>query len=525
MLLGSVTAGMGTAVAIPVAAAEPASTPAALSAPRATPRGDVSTLRWRSCSLPTVPTLQCGTLLVPYDYAKPRGRQFRLAVARVPATGKKTGSLFVNPGGPGGSGVQLVPGVIGFIPQSVRAQFDIVGWDPRGIGQTRPALQSCDPTNLIAPVSGPVNWPVARSLTAAAATVANAACQRLNAKFINYLGTNNVARDLDQLRAAVGDRKLTYWGVSYGTRIGYVYALKFPDRVRAMVLDGSISPMGNFADLAQVGGLAPDSAPQFLRAASPPTYNSIIATLNGLDAVPIDLGGGVQYTRWNYLTSMEGAIRYEAAWPGMISSNAQLETARLATPAGAAQRDRLRGLVDQSDGNLGGPFSVVNCLDYADRMTAAAQDAAISHNAAVAPIYGGRMTTEYSLGCSGLSLRPDPVPSTRSAKNRARIAALPVVIANATNDGSTPLVWAQAMRQSFARGALIKYRGAEHGLWMLTPSTCVNNRITNYFVRRKHPQPVTCPFAPAPGLPRMAGLLDGQQSLFPRSPLDASFDR
>ncbi|MEI8082547.1 MAG: alpha/beta fold hydrolase, partial [Actinomycetes bacterium] len=515
-------------VSAPVAAAQLSGVLAAITEPpsaRAAVRGDVARLRWWACPDAIAPTMQCATFLVPVDYRKPGGRQFTLALARVPATGEKKGSLFFNPGGPGGPGTATISTLATRLPASVRSRFDIVTWDPRGVGATLPALNSCPRPNLVLPATGVVDWPAVRSQAAASVKAANEQCQRNNAKYLGHVGTNNVVRDLDALRAAVGDKKLTYWGISYGTRIGYVYAMMFPDRIRALVLDGNISPKSTFADFSRVGSLAPDSALAFMKTASPPTYNSIIATLNGLDIAPINLGDGIQYTRWSYLTSIEGQIRYEGSWPGLIAANARIETARLATPAGAAERDRLREVANQSDGNLGQAFSVVNCLDYPQRMTTAAQDAIITHNAAIAPIYGGRMTTEYSLGCSGLSLRPDPVPTTRSATSRARIRNARVIIANATHDGATPMVWAKAMRASFASGVLIKYRGAQHGLWTQTPSTCVNNRITNYVVRLKMPRPVTCPFAPAPGTPRIDKGLDDPQSVSLRSPFDAAFAR
>ncbi|MDQ1307295.1 MAG: Alpha/beta fold hydrolase [Actinomycetota bacterium] len=485
----------GTAPPVPAAPVPAAPAPATAA------RGEITGLRWRPCPASGTPTLQCGRLLVPYDYSQPAGPQFALAVSRVPATGRRTGSLFFNPGGPGGAGAGAVAGLSKVMPAAVRARFDLVSWDPRGIGNTRPALKSCLQPRLVLPVSGVVDWPTARAESAVVVAAANRTCQASNSSFINHMGTNNAARDLDRLRAAVGDRKLTYWGLSYGTRIGYVYALMYPNRIRAMTLDGNIDPKSNYAGLTQ-GGVALDSALRFMSSASPPTYAAIMAMVSGLDAAPIPLGNGKQYTRWNYLTTMASAIPSESSWPYVIGYNRSIETARLNTPAGAKERAKLLASLDASDGNLGGAFSVVNCLDYADRMSAAAQNSAIGHNALVAPVYGGFITAEYALGCTGLSLRPDPVPTTRSAANRARIAHLPVVIANATNDGSTPMIWALQMKASFGRGVLLKYSGAQHGLWMLTPSTCINNRITNYFVSLAFPTPTLCPFAPPANLPR-----------------------
>lgn len=484
----------------PVAAAPQALTPQA-AAPQAaapTPQAPVTpSITWSPCPTSDSPTRQCGTLAVPYDYANPGGPKFTLAVAKVPATGTKTGSLFFNPGGPGGPGAAYVGYVANQMPANVRQQFDVVSWDPRGIGSTQPALQNCAEPRLTLPATGKVDWVAARAASETVAAAANRACAESNATFINYIGTNNAARDLDQLRAAVGDTKLTYWGLSYGTRIGYVYALMFPDRIRAMVLDGNIDPMGNYAGLTE-GGVALDSALLFMRSADPTTHSSFMTTLKGLETSPIELGGGAQYTRWHYLTTLAGAIPDEGSWRDIRVFNDTVASARLATPTGDAARARLRTMLGATDGNLGGPFSVVNCLDYADRMTPAAQNAAIKRNALVAPVYGGMITGEYALGCSGLNLRPDPVATTRSLANLAKLKNLPVVIANSTNDGSTPMLWALRMRTSFAKATLVTYVGGQHGLWQLTGSSCVNDRITNYVVSLQRPSTAICRNTPPP---------------------------
>ena len=508
----SVSLAVAACVSLGVTSPASAATP---QAPVPLPPIAIPTIAWSACPSGESPTRQCGTLAVPYDYANPYGPKFTLAVAKVPATGTKTGSLFVNPGGPGGPGAAYVGFMASVMPASVRQQFDVISWDPRGIGSTQPALQNCAEPRLTLPATGKVDWVAARAASETVAAAANRACMESNASFINYIGTNNAARDLDQLRVAVGDTKLTYWGLSYGTRIGYVYALMFPDRVRAMVLDGNIDPMGNYAGLTE-GGVALDSALLFMRTGDPTTHTSIMTTLKGLETTPIALGDGMQYTRWHYLTTLTGAIPNESSWLDIRVFNTTVANARLATPAGEQARALLRSTVGATDGNLGGPFSVVNCLDYADRMTPTAQNVAVKRNVTVAPVYGGMITGEYALGCSGLSLRPDPVPTTRSLTNLAKLKNLPVVIANSTNDGSTPMLWALRMRASFAKATLVTYVGAEHGLWQLTPSTCVNDRITNYVVTLQRPSPAVCPYSPPPAPVTASGQVAPQSTVVPQ---------
>ncbi len=459
-------------------------------------RGDVRGLNWRGCPTDSAPTLLCATLKVPFDYDHPKRGKFRLAVSKLPATGVARRSLIFNPGGPGGAGAAAVAGVGSIVPASIRAKFDIVSWDPRGIGATRPVLRSCATPYSVRPISGPVVWSVVRNKSAANLAKANRLCQQRNARFINYMGTNNAARDLDRLRAKVGDSKLTYWGMSYGTRIGVVYAMLYPNRVRAMVQDGNIDPKGSYAGLTP-GGVAADQALGFVRKLSPASYASLLATRDGLAAAPIDLGGGETFTRWSYLDFMMGVVGAQAQWPTIDALPSIVNQARVAGAGGDQARGILRTVLaaTKSNTNAGGAFSVVNCLDYKDRMSAARQRRVVKRNAIAGPVFGGSLTTDYAIGCSGLKVKPDPIPRTRSKTNRARIAGLKIVIANATKDAATPMRWAKSMANAFPRAAFIKYRGGQHVIWNNTPSVCVARHIDPYVRNVKHPRSKTCDFA------------------------------
>lgn len=461
-------------------------------------RGDVRGLNWRACPTDSAPTLRCATLKVPFDYDHPRRGSFRLAVSKLPATGVARRSLIFNPGGPGGAGAAAVAVVGSMVPASIRARFDIVSWDPRGIGATRPMLRDCATPYPVRPISGRVDWSAVRNKSAANLAKANRKCQKRNARFINYMGTNNAARDLDRLRAKVGDSKLTYWGMSYGTRIGVVYALRYPNRVRAIVQDGNIDPKGSYAGLTQ-GGVAADQALGFVRMLSPASYASVLATRDGLAAAPIDLGGGEVFTRWSYLDFMLGVVGAQAQWPTIDALPSIVSQARVVGAGGDQARGILKTVLaaTKSNTNAGGAFSVVNCLDYGDRISAAKQRRVVKRNAVAAPIFGGSLTTDYAIGCSGLKVKPDPIPRTRSATNRARIAGLKIVIANATKDAATPMRWAKSMAQAFPKAAFIKYRGGQHVIWNNTPSVCVARTIDPYVRNVKHPRSKTCDFASA----------------------------
>ncbi len=196
----------------------------------------VPRLDWRDCE----GGFQCATAAVPLDHSRPRGRSIGIALIRKPASDRthRIGTLFVNPGGPGASGVEFIrtapPGAL-----EVLARFDVVGFDPRGRGESMPAVAECgaDPS-YVRPLPRPAN--TARRAFLAAAKAYGRQCMRRNRGLLEHLSTTNVARDLDLLRAAVGDTQLNYVGMSYGGVIGATYASLFPGRSRAMLLDSPI---------------------------------------------------------------------------------------------------------------------------------------------------------------------------------------------------------------------------------------------------------------------------------------------
>ncbi|HEX3193736.1 MAG TPA: alpha/beta hydrolase [Streptosporangiaceae bacterium] len=208
-----------------------------------------STLHWHACTGAAaqqgVP--QCTTLSVPVDYANPGGRHISLALDMVPATAPKSqqqGVLLVNPGGPGASGLPLAAEVAQGLSPDVAAQYDIVGFDPRGVGSSVPAL-SCDRSFFDGPRPNyiPAN-PAAEQVLINRAKTYAADCGKRFGWLLPHMTTEDTARDMDAIRAAFGVSKINYYAFSYGTYLGQVYATLFPDRVRRMVLDSVVDPTG-----------------------------------------------------------------------------------------------------------------------------------------------------------------------------------------------------------------------------------------------------------------------------------------
>ncbi|MFF8014821.1 alpha/beta fold hydrolase [Streptomyces sp. NPDC007929] len=218
--------------------------PAQASAPglatTATPAAEPT---WKSCATKKHPTLQCASLKVPLDHRRPRGEKITLALSRVPHTARTyQGPLLVNPGGPGGSGRALAGFVASALPAKVAAQYDVIGFDPRGVGASEPALD-CGPDHFapVRPDSLPAT-PALEKANLARATSFAAACAQKHAHVLPHIGTAAAVHDMDAIRRALGARKINYFGYSYGTYLGAVYARFFPERVRRLVLDSVVDP-------------------------------------------------------------------------------------------------------------------------------------------------------------------------------------------------------------------------------------------------------------------------------------------
>lgn len=233
-------------VAGPAAAARP--TPPSLDEV-ATPRLD-----WQPCPDSHQAGFDCAYALAPLDYRQPQGRMITLSVIRLPAADptQRIGTLFFNPGGPGGSGTESLPGWQALFPEGLRQRFDIVSWDPRGIGDST-AIQCFDSESARAAFFGklPIKaYPIGRdetSLWLERFMALAEPCRQHNGDLLDHVSTADTARDLELLRRAVGDERLNYLGVSYGTFLGATYANLFPDRVRALALDGNVNPKAWFA--------------------------------------------------------------------------------------------------------------------------------------------------------------------------------------------------------------------------------------------------------------------------------------
>jgi len=485
-------------------------------------------LGWKACKIGVEPRAKCARLIVPQDYSNPRGKKFSLAMVKVPARKKKRGSLFFNPGGPGGSGLEFVfGGGAKGLPRSVKNRFDFVTWDPRGIGSTRPKVKGCkafpEPSGSLPATGEATEAQWLQLLSAFRSVNRDAALQCLpkNRGFTRHMGTRNVVRDLDRMRAAVGDRKLTFWGGSYGTRIGYTYALTYPKRLRAILLDGSINPVGGFRQFGGVRPQATDRALEVIRRVRPAFGDRIIATRDDLrDNGPVDLGGGSLVTRWDFEGFVSGSTIAQFQWSNLELIMDKIEEARQPGVAGRGARKVLKEALEEmgdypfipDTGPAGAAASnlmalrIINHLDYADsNIPASPGQEIVLDNVRDHPFASGPSSSFFVTASAGMgSLKPTPVPQTGNRKNARRAAALKrVLISGSTGDGATPFVWTEQMATAFGKAALIRFDGWQHVNWTSLRSGCVNDPITKFILTARKPspkRPPLCPFAP-PGPP------------------------
>jgi len=490
--LGAVSGALAASALIaPATAAEPLADPA---------RG---TITWSDCPDEGFDGFECGTLIVPLDWdnlANPANAEIALAVKR--ATGKRMGYLSFNPGGPGESGLAIASSIWGELPRKVRQRFDFVAWDPRGIGATTPQLTGClDAESRAAyepPATGPVDWRAFTETYVASMAPGLAACLELNQDVAPYLGTYYVIRDLEAMRAALGAPKWNFWGMSYGTRIGYRYAREYPDRVRTLILDGSWSP--NLTVTTWMGGSAWSWS----------TVQQVFASLfgkemgarlqrviDGLDERTIT-AMGQELTRWDVLPAIFTNISYQSAYPQIVDVITSADDA-LKGDASAA-RDMLaplRELQRRSAEDQSAALSIyyINCRDMAgypsiDTIARAAYTANANQS-----VYAGLTAMTKGAFCAGLP--QDFTYGYEPLREPLELPTPPVVI-NSLGDTRTEYVFGRNMSTFLAGSSLITYDGTQHVTYLQTPSACVNNAVTRYLLQRVQPGALLCPYAPLP---------------------------
>jgi pimeloyl-ACP methyl ester carboxylesterase len=447
--------------------------------------------------------LQCATLTVPVDYSQPGGEQVDIAVARLRATkpDQRIGSLVFNFGGPGDAGTETLPDYAAQIPASVRARYDLVSFDPRGTGKSRPVecvddatadrLNTVDPTpnseaDLRAFYEG-TNEPVD----------VVARCVARNGAWLAQLGSRNVARDLDRLRVALDEDTLSFIGYSYGTVIGSVYAQMFPDRVGRMVLD---SPVDLSADaLQELRGnskgfeqaledfLADCAANDSCSFHSDGDPTAALRTLeqrfeDGLQLTTNDLATGKKSKRKAgvaafYIALISALYDRQYGWPELANA---LNDARkgdgsyLLSLADLYNGRRDDGTYDNIDEVIG----VILCDDRDDAVPSFADyQAEYDREVAQYPLLG-KLVGSSLIGCDPRLPRP---PVTEQLGDVRATGAAPILVVGTTRDPATPFVGAQDLVTRLAGSRLLTFDSTEHTAYTKNP--CIDGAVNAYLLR------------------------------------------
>ncbi|WP_236246259.1 alpha/beta hydrolase [Streptomyces sp. CC210A] len=483
----------GSSPAPTASASAPGPAPAAAPAAALRPYYE-QRLAWRDCG---APGFQCATLKAPLDYAKPQGEQVRLAVARAAATGpgKRLGSLLVNPGGPGGSAVGYLQGYAGIAyPAPVRARYDMVAVDPRGVARSEP-VECLDGPAMDAHTQvdqTPDDTREQDRLAAAFKTFA-AGCAQRSGRVLPHVSTVEAARDMDILRAVLGDEKLTYVGASYGTFLGATYAELFPSRVGRLVLDGAMDPSLTAEELNRDQTAGFETAFRSFAADCVERPDCPLGTTSpedagarlrrffaALDRDPVPTGDARPLGEALATTGVITAMYDEAAWP-------QLREAL--TRAMGGEGSALLALADayyerSPDGtysNLMAANAAVNCLDQPPAFrSAAAVGAAVPAFEKASPVFG------KGLAWASLNCAYWPAEATGTPHRITAEGAPPILVVGTTRDPATPYKWARSLAAQLSSGTLLTYEGDGHTAYG-RGSDCIDTAVNRYLLEGTPP--------------------------------------
>lgn len=470
-------------------------------------------LHWQACDK----GFQCARLLVPFNYRRPAWRRFSLPVIRLPATdpAHRTGSLVINPGGPGGSGVSYALDARSVVSAAVRARFDVVGFDPRGVGGSKPAVHCLTGPQLdrYFETDDTPAGPAQLAAVVSESKLFASGCERDSGPLLPYVGTRSAARDMDVLRAALGDRKLTYLGKSYGTYLGTWYAQLFPAHVRALVLDGALDPDASGLSMNIVQGegfevaLRSFAADCLTRAdcplghggpASAVSAGSVASAVSaGIARVqalvtkatthPLrnDLGDGQTADGALLLNGIAAALYSKEYWPTLRSALQEAfggdGTVLVELGNALYERSPTGTYSNLADANM-----AVDCVDRSWPRGLAAWSSAAAAAAKAAPQFGEAIMWG-SLPCAYWPVRPAAQPAIRAA------GAPPILVVGNKRDPATPYQWAVALAGDLASGVLLGWNGDGHTAYLMG-SSCIDGIVNRYLLTLAVPRSGTlCP--------------------------------
>ena len=465
-------------------------------------------LTWTDCPDDATGTaFQCATVTVPLDYDHPQGKTITVALKKLPSTSSSPrGSVFLNPGGPGGSGISLINAQAGLYKSGglsgVLANYDVIGFDPRGVGQSTP-ITCWSPDDVQAIVAGRAEPPSFSTSGSAADIVAQgsreaAACQKYTKvpEILDHMDTRSVARDMDVMRALVGDQDLNYFGYSYGTYLGAVYTELFPDNVGRVVLDSAMDPALSRQEAFEGDAAAGE---QILRTyiesqqgqagfplsgTTDEAVSRLATFLDGLDAKPLTVSdGGDPVDR----TEATAAIRTLVAaspdnWPLLTEGLTQAMSSHDGTTlmknaeslSGGDESPKTEAQAVELLQSMYA-FSANRCLDFPDTGNQASWDAALTSYRSDYPVFH-TILPQHDAYCHGWghTSKSKSVDVDVDATN-------PVLVIGILHDPTTPYPWSKALVSRLRNSHLLSVDMYGHGA--TGPNSCTTTKVNDYFVK------------------------------------------
>jgi pimeloyl-ACP methyl ester carboxylesterase len=451
----------------------------------------VNPIEWKACDGSTSTQVECGNIEVPFDYAVPEQGSFVIYVKKHNAASPadRIGSMMVNPGGPGFGGSSLADDAQYYFSQDLIDRFDIIAWDPRGTGESTPAVNCVDTFDEYFGLDSPPETPDEKQALIDASQAFNDKCAENSGTILPYISTQASAQDINSLRLALGEEKVSFFGFSYGSELGTTWATMFPETVRAIVVDGAVDPNASSIQegMNQAKGFEGQLA-TFLKQCSEKTT---CAFHNGgkaeaafdklvldIDATPLEVSiDRTPVTQGVLFTAVAQAMYSDYYWPQLSEA---LSEAQNGDGKGILQLydDYYQRKDDGTYGNQLEAFLAISCLDDPGATSTEEVDSHIEDFIAAAPRLGGNFAYGYSCALW---------PVKQAAKvNITGKGAGPIVVVGTTGDPATPLDSTRKMALSLEQGILIVVDANQHTGY--GANNCVVKAVDDYLINLSVPK-------------------------------------
>jgi pimeloyl-ACP methyl ester carboxylesterase len=441
---------------------------------------------WKACDdSASTTSVQCSTLQVPFDYNNPSAGTFTLFVKLLPAADPtlRIGSMMVNPGGPGFGGSSLADDTSYYFSSDLTDHFDIIAWDPRGTGKSTPAINCVDNYDEYFGIDSPPDSPEEKQALIDASQAFNDECMANSGEILPYISTQASATDMNSIRQALGEDKISYFGFSYGSELGATWATMFPQTVRAAVFDGAVDPQATSSQegMAQAGGFE-GQLTTFLAACSKNKacefYNggkaeaAFDSLLLALDTKPLVVSADrTPVTQGVAFTAVAQAMYSDSYWPQLEQA---LADAQQSDGAGLLKLydDYYQRKDDGSYGNELEAFLAISCLDDPGSTSIKAVEDAVPDFVVAAPRLGANFGYGYS--CALWPVKPATKIDVTGK------GAGPIVVVGTTGDPATPLESTRKMAAALEQGVLLIVEANQHTGY--GANDCITNAVDLYLI-------------------------------------------